>query len=81
MYTKQNFGKALKEKVLNKDTTESIGTWIYSIYFEHMGYIDQDFEKLLLKLSIMEEGVQFARPYEELENIADRLIAGEDVKL
>ena len=81
MYTKQNFGKIFKEKILNKDSTESIGTWIYSIYFEHMGYIDQDFETLLLKLSTMEEGAQFARSYEELDKIADRLIAGEDLRL
>ena len=81
MYTKEQIGKELKEQLLKNKTTEEIGSWAFSVYFEHMGYIDKNFERLLLKLSAMEEGPEFARSYEELHDIADRLIAGEDVIL
>lgn len=81
MYTKQDFARELKKKIFNKEKVRIIGNWAYSVYFEHMGYIDKNFERLLLKLSAMEEGPQFARSYEELDDIADRLIAGEDVTL
>lgn len=81
MYTREQFGKALKELVLKKESTINIGSWAYSVYFQHMAEIDVTFEAMLLKLSNMEEGADFARSYEELNDIANKLIAGEDVKL
>ena len=79
MYTRKQFGDELKKKIKNKESTVAIGEWAYFVYFQHMEEIDQHFKTLLKILSTMEEGPEFERSYDELENIADRLIAGEDV--
>ena len=80
-YTKQKFGIELREKINNKFETEEIGSWAFSMYIKHMQEIDLSLSVIILKLAIMEQGPEFARSYEELEKIADRLIAGKDVKL
>ncbi len=81
MYKREKFGVELLERINKRMGTEEIGSWAFSFYMSNMLEIDLEFRKFLLKLAIMEEGQEFARTYEELENIADRLIAGEDVKL
>ena len=80
-YTKKEFGLELKEKIKNKEDVELIGRWALIMYYEHMFEIDDDFKKFLKDLNVMEAGPEFARSYEELNKIADRLIAGENVKL
>jgi len=81
MYTRKEFGKELKQIIINKKTTEQIGGWVYWIYMKHIQDIDSEFRGLLLDLSTMEDGPEFALSYERLNDIADRLIAGESVKL
>lgn len=81
MYTKIQFGKDLKEKVLKKEKVEFIGRWAHSAYWEHILNIEDDVIDIALDLSTMELGYQFAIPYEKLNQIADDLIAGKDVKL
>ena len=81
MYTRQQFGKELKEKIQKKIDVTDIGIWAYDMYYKYMLEIDNNFKNLLIDLNAMEDGPEFARSYEELESIADRLIAGEDVKL
>lgn len=81
MYTKVQFGKDLKQRVLKKEKVESIGYWSYSVYLDWLDCKDLDFLNLLLDLSRMELGYQFAYSYEELNQIADDLIAGKEVKL
>lgn len=81
VYTRQQFGKELKEKVLKQESISKIGSWVYTVYSKHIGDIDLDFKGFLLDLSTMESGEEFEYSYEELDNIADRLITGEDVKL
>ena len=81
MYIKQQFGKELKEKINKKVDIYDIGRWSYSMYYEHMLEIDDDFREFLINLNAMEDGPEFERSYEELEDIADRLIAGKDVQL
>lgn len=77
MYTKQHFGIDLKKQLLENKTAEQIGAWAHSAYYDHISEIDPSsgVRKILLCLD------QFARSYEELHDIADCLIAGEDVKL
>ena len=81
MYTKVQFGKDLKQRVLKKEKVESIGYWTYSVYLDWPDCNDLHFLRLLLDLSRMELGYQFAYSYEELDQIADDLIAGKEVKL
>lgn len=81
MYTSVDFGKALKEKVHNQVDVEHIGIWAHTMYIEHIEDIDLDFVNILLTLNTMELGPQFAFSYEELDKIADDLIAGRPVDL
>ncbi len=80
-YTRKEFGLELKEKIKNKEDAELIGLWALSVYYEYMLEIDDDFQDFLTDLSGMSAGPEFTRSYEELNKIADRLVAGEDVKL
>lgn len=77
---RQNFGKELKEKVKAREHVTEIGKWA-NFYYENMGNLESDFQDVLKKLSVMSTGFKNRRSYEELDQIADRLIAGEDVKL
>ena len=81
MYTKMQFGKDLKEKLGKKESVLKIGEWAHSIYMKHLEEIDLDFRDILLALNTMELGPEFAFDYQGLEQIADDLIAGKDVKL
>jgi hypothetical protein len=81
IYTRQKFGKELKEKIKNKEDAELIGRWAFHMYYEHMLDIDDDFQDFLTDLGGMSAGPEFVRSYEELDQIADRLIAAENVKL
>ena len=76
-YTRQEFGLELKEKIKNKEDVVGIGDWAYEMYFEHMLEIEDDFKGFLKDLSAMADDPQFEFSYEELDQIADRLIAGE----
>lgn len=81
MYTSRQFGIELQEKIKNRLAIDEIGNWAFSVYIARMLEIDLNLRQLLLKLSVMEQGPEFARSYEELEDIADKLIAGQDVTL
>ena len=81
MYTKVQFGKDLKRRVLEKEYCEVIGYWAHCVYVDWLDCKDLAFLNLLLDLSRMELGPEFAFSYEELEKIADDLIAGKEVKL
>lgn len=77
IYTRQQCGKELKEKIHKKVDVVDIGKWAYAMYSEHMFDIDDDFQEFLTDLNAMEDDPQFEFSYEELDKIADRLIAGE----
>ena len=81
MYTKVQFGKDLKQRVSERESVKFIGRWAHSMYLDWLDYKDLDFLNLLLTLNTMDLGPEFAFTYEELDQIADDLIAGKDVKL
>jgi len=81
MYTKVQFGKDLKQRVLKRDNVESIGRWTHSTYWEHILDLEDGVRGLALHLNTMELGPEFAYSHEELDQIADDLIAGKEVKL
>ena len=80
-YTREQFGKELKQRVSNKEAIELIGDWAHSTCINHIQDIDNAFRNILLTLNYMELGPEFAFSYEELNQIADDLIAGKEVKL
>ena len=80
-YTREQFGKELKQRLTNKEAIELIGEWAHSTYMDHIQDIDNAFRNILLTLNYMELGPEFAFSYEELNQIADDLIAGKEVKL
>ncbi len=63
-----------------KENIESIGYWAHSVYLDWPDSDDLVFLQLLLYLNTMELGYQFAISYERLDQIADDLIAGKEVK-
>ncbi|MCX5921775.1 MAG: hypothetical protein NTX86_00385 [Candidatus Dependentiae bacterium] len=81
MNTRLQFGKELQKRVTERQDIVQIGRWIFTIFFNWPNSQDKDFLNLLLHLSTMEEGPEFAFTYEELNQIADDLIAGKNVKL
>lgn len=81
MYTKVEFGRDLKRRVLERENTEVIGYWAHAIYLDWRDCKDIEFFKILLTLGAMELGPKFAFSYEELDHIADDLIAGKVPKL
>lgn len=81
MNLRQIYGLELKKYVLSEAPTEKIGEWAFSFYWENIESIDLSFRSLLLTLSTMEDGPEFAYSYEELLQIANDLIDGKDVKL
>ncbi len=80
-YTREQFGKELKQRLTNKEAIESIGNWAYIIYLDHCHEVDKTFRDMLIILNFMSLGPEFAFSYEELNQIADDLIAGKEVKL
>ncbi len=81
MYTRKQFGQELKIRIKNKQDVGDIGNWSYSMYSQYRREMDMTFRDLLITLGGMSMGPEFERSYDELNDIADRLIAGEDVKL
>lgn len=74
MYTKMDFSKELKKRVLEKQSVEQIGKWAFEIYLNWPNRHDVSFSNLLLTLSAMENGPEFALTYTELNEIAKRLL-------
>ena len=81
MYAKVQFGKDLKQRVFERKNVELIGRWAFSAYSKHISDIEEDLIDIALGLGTMELGSEFAYSYEELDQIANDLIAGKDVKL
>ncbi len=81
MYTKKMLAQDLKYKIMQKQSTKSIGAWAYSVYLDWDDVNDASFLNLLIHLSTMELGEEFSFTYEELDKIADDVNSGKDVKL
>ncbi len=80
MYTKNQFGKSLKEKIRSNTDRKAIGEWCYATYFENMLELEDGLRDVLLHLNTMELGEEFYFTYDELDEIADNLIVGKSIK-
>ncbi len=77
-YSRSEFGLALKTKVKNKEDMADIKKWIFQIYLKHIEHVDFDFKFILRDLLSMANSSKYKLSYEMLDNISDRLIAGEE---
>lgn len=78
--SKIKFGRELKKLVTEKCNVVDIGIWAYRVYMNWEDVNDSTFSSLLLYLSRMELGPEFACSYEELNQIADDFISGKNVE-
>ena len=79
MYTRADFGQALKNHIKKKQDVTEIGDWAYSVSLEND--VDESFRHILITLSYMELGPEFAFSYKRLNEIAEDMIAGRAVNL
>jgi len=78
MYTKVQFGLDLKEMLKKTKDPYEIGKWAFSTYWEHITDLEHGVRTIALTLNTMEDGLEFAFTFEELNKIADDLISGND---
>ena len=76
MYTRKRFGEDLKLQIKQKKSLKYIAARAFSVYSKY----DTDFDEILLILNTLDLGPEFEFSYEELEQIADDLITGKNVK-
>lgn len=76
MYTKVQFGKDLKELLTKTKKPHVIGRWAFKKYWEHLSDLEDGVDDIAITLNTMEDGPEFAFTYDELQQIADDLIAG-----
>ena len=79
--TRQQLGEYLKKLIIEKATIDNIAFWAHSLYLDVEYGQDDILDNIIYSLMMMDAGPEFEYTYEELNDIADRLIAGEDVKL
>ncbi len=84
MYTKQQFGLDLKTKLTKTRDVVKVASWAFKLFFND-GRSGEELEDglkdILLTLDLMSGGPEFEFTYEELNQIADDLIAGKEVKI
>lgn len=81
MNKKKIFGNELKQRLLKNQTIDQMAPWFYDNYINFSRNEDPKFKELLYELMMMDAGPEFELSYEELNQIANKLIAGEEVKL
>lgn len=79
--TKKQIGEELRKRILQKQSIATIGSWAHSMYLKDIADTDPQFNQLLLDLGTMELGSEFEYSYEYLLVVADKIIAGQSVKL
>ena len=80
-YTRELFGRVLKRKVVARENIQQIVYWADNVYTYICNYEDKQFIDIVGSITMMTAGPEFEYSYEELEKIADDLIAGKVVKL
>jgi len=82
VYTKHEIGIELKDRVAQRQPVEIIGMWISRVWSYYPGELTDPFVMFLYALSEMQDyGPGQGLSYEKLDNIADAMIADEEVTL
>lgn len=80
-FTKQEIGYELKHLIVQQYDIEHISNWAHALYVQYQTEAGSNLDDVLLVLVMMDAGPEFELSYDRLHEIADRLIAGEDVQL
>jgi len=81
-YSKYDFGIELKERVKQRQPVEIIGLWISRVWSYYPGELHNPFVDFLYAMSRMKtSGPYIGLSYEKLDQIADAIIADEEVTL
>ncbi len=80
-FTRRKFGKELRDKIEDGVPVSKIGRWVHYLYVDRYSEIDRDFKNILERLGWMDGGPEYERSYENLLEIAEALISGNEVKL
>lgn len=82
IYTKQEIGLELKQRVGQQQPVEMIGRWISFALAYYPGELNDPFVMLLIEMSRMQtSGPYIGLSYEKLDKIAEAMIADEEVTL
>lgn len=73
-FTKKQFGKELKSKLISGKTQTEIAKWAFKIYIDYGLEFQTGLDEHVLKLVSMEEGAEFLLSKEELYSLAEDLI-------
>jgi hypothetical protein len=80
MYTKERFGKELKEQLEGNFDVVKIARWAENIYSNHCREISTELSDIIMTLSIMEHGPEFEYTRSELELLAQSLINSKEIQ-
>jgi len=81
MSIQKQFGLQLKQYLLQNKSIDQMAPWLYDCYINFQRDQNPSFKDLLYELMMMDSGPEFELSHEKLHEIADKLIAGEDVTL
>jgi len=73
MYTKENFGYELEQKLEEKFNVAAIAKWAYEKYLLHNSDLNKELSRVIMGVVTMEEGPEFEYTREELLKIAKDL--------
>ena len=82
MYTSIDFGKDLKKKLATYPNILEVSTWAHNdIFMKKCAEMDKKTDNTVMAICYMEMGEEYEYTIEELHEIADKLIAGEEVDI
>ncbi|MCB1067107.1 MAG: hypothetical protein KDK56_02870 [Simkania sp.] len=73
-FTKKQFGKELKSKLVSGQNQVEIAKWAFQIYIDYGLELQIGLDEYVLKLVSMEEGPEFFLSKNELYSLAENLI-------
>jgi uncharacterized FAD-dependent dehydrogenase len=74
IYTKFDFGKALLSELDKGYDVVQLSRWAFSIFMYYQRELDEGLEDDIMKIVVMEEGIEFELTEYELRNFAENLI-------
>lgn len=73
IYTKKDFARDLRNQLALGYYPEKIGDWVYDIYSDYAGKIDNELEDTMMSLFYLELGPEFEPPESEIWELIRKL--------
>jgi len=71
-------GEELRRKIIKRESIEQISNWASDLYFNSRGSLPKEINDILRDIYIMDAGPEFVLTIDELNKIADMLVAEGD---